>query len=175
MTTGNEALATYLQDHLAGAAHALDLLEHMRKQHASDPIGEFARAMFVEVSIDRDMLAELSGRIGAGSSGLKVVVSRFGEKISWLKLNDHGAVSFETFEALEFLVLGIRGKRALWRALAVAQESDPRLQVMDYSRLEVRAAKQERLAEEQRIALAETALRPGDRRDFGPIGVTETA
>ena len=172
--TGNEALATYLQDHLAGAAHALDLLEHMSKQHAREPLGEFSRAMFVEISADRDILSELAERIGAGSSGLKVVVSRFGEKMSWLKLNDHGAVSFETFEALEFLVLGIHGKRALWRALAVAQATDPRLQVMDYSRLEVRAAKQERQVEEQRIALAETVLRPDDRRGFGPLGEPET-
>ena len=32
----SQALATYLQDHLAGAVHAVGLLEFMRDEHARD-------------------------------------------------------------------------------------------------------------------------------------------
>ena len=38
----SDPLATYLHDHLAGAVHAIDLLESMRKQHMDEPLGRFA-------------------------------------------------------------------------------------------------------------------------------------
>ena len=40
------------------------------------------------------------------------------EKVSRLKLKHGAADGLGTFEALEFLVIGIHGKRALWRAMA---------------------------------------------------------
>ena len=38
----NDPLATYLHDHLASAVHAIDLLEAIRDEHVSEPLGEFA-------------------------------------------------------------------------------------------------------------------------------------
>ncbi len=67
----NDPLATYLEDHLAGAAYAIDLLGAIRDQHASAPLGHFAIGMLVEVEVDNAVLNQLAERIGTGSSGLK--------------------------------------------------------------------------------------------------------
>jgi hypothetical protein len=36
----SEALTTYLQDHLAGALHAIELLRAMSDHHSGKPLGE---------------------------------------------------------------------------------------------------------------------------------------
>jgi len=64
-----------------------------------------------------------------------------------------------TFEALEFLELGIHGKWALWRALAAAAPRDPRLQGMDYECLTGLAEKQHSDVEQRRLEAALAALR----------------
>ena len=38
----SEALTTYLQDHLAGALHAIEVLKAMREHFSGEPLGEFA-------------------------------------------------------------------------------------------------------------------------------------
>jgi hypothetical protein len=81
------------------------------------------------------------------------------EKISRLKLGDHGATNIGTFESLEFLVLGIHGKLALWHALAVIVETDVRLQATDFARLAARMERQEAQVEQLRLDVARTAFR----------------
>jgi hypothetical protein len=123
----SDPLATYLHDHLAGAAHAIDLLESMRRQHMDEPLGRFAARLLVEIEADRAVLRELAERTGVGSSGLKELAAWLGEKVSRIKLRDHEAGDFGTSQALEFLELGIHGKWALRRALAVVAATDARL------------------------------------------------
>jgi hypothetical protein len=36
-----DALTTYLQDHLAGAMHAIELLKAMRNHRGGEPLGHF--------------------------------------------------------------------------------------------------------------------------------------
>jgi hypothetical protein len=59
----NDPLSTYLEDHLAGAAYAIDLLGAIRDQHAGEPMGQFAAGMLVEVEADNGVLQELAERI----------------------------------------------------------------------------------------------------------------
>lgn len=160
MTSDTHALPIYLQDHIAGAEHAIDLLERMRDGHADDRIGPFANELLTEVRKDFETLKQLSDAVGEGSSGLKNIASRVAEKVGRLKLDDGGRISFETFESLEFLVLGVHGKLALWRALEVASTLDVRLQGVDYSFLERRAVQQEETIDKERLALARSVFRP---------------
>jgi hypothetical protein len=97
----SDALIRYLQDHLAGASHATELLQAMRDHHAEDPLGQFAAQLLREIEADRD-------------------VGALTEKASRLKLKHGEGSGLGTFEALAFLVIGIHGKWALWRALSVA-------------------------------------------------------
>jgi hypothetical protein len=155
----SDPLSTYLHDHLAGSVHAIELLESMRDQHGGEPLGQFAAGLLVEIEADRDVLRELAERLGVGSSGLKELAAWVVEKVSRIKLSSHDAGGFGTFEALEFLELGIHGKLALWRSLAVVAETDVRLQSTNYAILATRAEMQEASVEEQRLAVARTAFR----------------
>src|SRR6266550_7171461 len=144
-------LAIYLHDHLAGAALAMDLLGAMRDKHPADPLGDFAALILSEVEADRAMLKNLADRIGSGSSQLKEFSAWLSEKVSRIKL-DSESHSLGTFEALEFLALGILGKLALWDALKVLQPADERLQGMNFDHL----------------ATARGNNTPGSRKDVWP-------
>jgi hypothetical protein len=80
------------------------------------------------------------------------------EKITRMRLND-SANGFGTFEALEFLELGIRGKRLLWVVLSEAATNDERLQGLDYGKLVERAETQEAQVEKRHLQIGRTALR----------------
>src|SRR6204780_2454908 len=123
----SEALAVYLHDHLAGASMAIDLLESMRKEHAGQPLGQFAGRLQLEVKADRDVLQALAERIGAGSNAFKNLAAWMSERVSRVKLGGQNESGLKTFEALEFLMLGIHGKWALWRALAAGAPPPTRL------------------------------------------------
>jgi hypothetical protein len=158
----SEPLAIYLHDHLAGSTMAIDLLASMRKEHAGEPLGEFAANLQVEIEADRDVLRTLIERVGAGSNAIKDLGAWMSEKVSRIKLGGHSGGDLTTFEALEFLMLGIHGKWALWRALAVVAAKDPRLQGTDFSHLMARAGTQEIHVEQRRIEVARTAFLPAE-------------
>jgi hypothetical protein len=107
------------------------------------------------------VLQKLAERTGAGSSDLKEFAAWLSEKVTRLKLR-HGADGLGTFEALEFLELGIHGKWALWRALGTVAVSDARLRGIDYEHLAERAEAQRALVEERRLETARAVL-PGSR------------
>ncbi len=154
----SDALAVYLHDHLAGASLAVDLLESMRKEHAGEPLGQFAERLKVEVEADRDVLQALAERVGAGTNAFKNLAAWMSEKVSRVKLGGQNEGSLKTFEALEFLMLGIHGKWALWRALAAAAATDTRLQGTDFLHLVARAGLQEVQVEHWRLEAARAAF-----------------
>jgi hypothetical protein len=156
----NDPLATYLQDHLAGANLAIELLRAMRTHHQDEPIGSFLDFLLAEIVEDRDTLKALAEEIGNGQSTLKELGSWLTEKVSRFKLGAGANGPFEMFEALESLSLGILGKLSLWSALHVAARSDPRLEGVEFSRLIGRAESQYAAVEKRRISCAETALKP---------------
>jgi hypothetical protein len=152
----SEPLATYLEDHAAGAAAAIELLESLRDHHGENLIG-FASEMLREVQEDQLTLKALLERVDPEPKGVKEAVSWLAEKVSRLKLGRVGGGDLGTFEALETLALGILGKRALW--IALAEIVDPRLSGTDFRALADRAEQQHRRAEEKRLEVARRALR----------------
>ena len=84
--------------------------------------------MLIDIEADRNVLARLTENTGGASGGPKEWASWLAEKVSRLKLKHDSGDGLGTFEALEFLVLGIHGKRALWLALAAVA-----LTTLDYS------------------------------------------
>ena len=157
----NDALTTYLQDHLAGALHAIELLKAMRGHFAGEPLGTFAGEVLAEVEADREVLASLTECVGGTVGGMKEWAAWLTEKVSRLKLKHGAADGLGTFEALEFLVVGIHGKRALWRAMAAVASKDSRLQGFDFGELIARAENQHQRVEERRLACAESVFRRG--------------
>ena len=158
----NDPLAIYLQDHLAGAALAIELLETLRDQHEGESVGALAAQLVAEVEADRGVLDALARRVAEGSSLLKDATGWLGAKISQLKLGRQAAGTLGTFQAFETLALGILGKVALWEALMEVAPSDARLSGLDFQALAQRAQAQHARVERQRLALARTALQGGD-------------
>jgi hypothetical protein len=154
----SDALATYLRDHLAGATSAIEVVEMLRDQQAGTPLGDFAVRLLEEITADRAVLEELAQRVAAGSHPLKEAGAWMGAKVARIKLGHLGG-ELGTYEALEFLALGIQGKLALWRALQRIAPVDERVRSLDLERLVGRAQAQYAEVEERRLAHADAAFR----------------
>jgi hypothetical protein len=130
-------IATYLNDHLAGATVALELLEHLEAAHAGTGVGQLAAELRADVATDRQELEKLMSRLHVAESRTRKVMAWLTEKVTEtkLRLEDPAGGALRLLEALEVLSLGIEGKRSLWRALAAAAKDSPALQVTDYEAL----------------------------------------
>ncbi len=156
----SDPLVTYLEDHKAGAGLAIGLLQAMEARHDDESLSQFARSILVGVEEDEKTLQILAKEIGTGSNLLKEATAWVGEKASRIKLGAGLSGDFGTFEALEFLALGIQGKLSLWHALQVVAVLDTRLRGLDFNALIAKAEAQYTKVEERRLALASTALSP---------------
>ena len=152
-------LATYLNDHLAGATAGLDLARRIAAAHQehATTVDEIAR----EIASDRATLEDVMRRLDVDRNALKQLSAWTVEKArralphTWLL--DRGGLG--RMEELEMLVLGVSGKLALWRALAATHGDDPRLAGIDFDALCERARSQRDRLEQLRISAAVDVLR----------------
>jgi hypothetical protein len=151
-------LATYLHDHLAGAAFAVDLLKGLRDHYSGEVLGQFASHVLLEVEQDREALQRIADRAGKETPDLKQAVGWLTEKASRFKLSHDDPYGLGTFQALEALALGILGKLALWHALAVVPEIESGIGQVELERLIARAQRQHKEVEKTRLLVAEIAL-----------------
>ena len=150
-------LHAYLQDHLAGALEAVALLKHAEERWEGEPVAAFFGALRAEVEEDKGALEGVLDRLGAAPSLLKSAGALASEKAMALRqrLTDERLGLVETLEAL---LLGVRGKQALWAVLASGARTNGRLGGVDFEALGQRAARQLERIEQQRLAAARTAF-----------------
>jgi hypothetical protein len=155
-----EYLATYLNDHLAGAAAALELLEHVKSWYAGTQIEPFAAELHGDILADRKELESLMERMGVGRSVARRVAGWLAEKGAQLKLklDDPAAKGLRLLEAMDALSIGIEGKRLLWAALATVAKEDPAFRGVDYDALQRRAREQRERIEAMRLDAARACL-----------------
>ncbi len=156
----NEALATYVQDHLAGSVVAVELLEYLAAEQAGTADEPLLITLRRDIVADRQELEAFMAHLGIGVSGPRQATAWLIEKLSELKLrlDDPGPGALRRLEALDAIALGIAGKQALWQALAAAAEEAPKLGRLDYARLVRRAADQHAVVETLRLQAAKEAL-----------------
>jgi hypothetical protein len=155
----SDPLATYLHDHLAGSHFAIQLIDTLRERQANKDLSEFANILKADISQDQDTLQGIVDAVGKIRVDVKEAAGWLSEKASRLKLQqDESGTGLGTFEALETLSLGIRGKQALWRVLPVVRGIDKRVPELDYEMLARRAEEQFSRVEDRRVALARTAF-----------------
>lgn len=156
----NAHLTTYLNDHLAGAWAALELLEDLQSAHPQTALADILAGLEVDIRMDHEELEALALRLRITPSRLRRAGAWLGEKLARLKLklDDPSGGVLRQFEALEALSLGIEGKRILWQTLATIADSLPELQDMDYDRLIRRADDQRRRVEAIRLEAAREAF-----------------
>jgi hypothetical protein len=153
-------LAIYLNDHLAGAEGALELLGDLEAAYTGTPVGDALVQLHAEIEADRQQLEHLMERLHFTVSVPRKVSAWLGEKLAYVKLqlDDKATGAMRLFEGLEALGLGIQGKGGLWRALAFVSEDADELQGIDYDHLLQRAKDQHRRVEVMRLDAAKEAL-----------------
>ena len=151
----NARLAIYLNDHLAGAADAIVLLERLAATDGEPGFRGRMRDLRAEIAEDRRVLETLLTRVG-GTPTPKHVDGWLAEKLGRLKIGNGPGDTLARFESLEVLALGVIGKCGLWRALDALEA--PELSSTDFAVLAERATRQFEQLEEARLGLAVAAL-----------------
>jgi hypothetical protein len=162
----DDKLNRYLNDHLAGSAGAVDLIESIAKCCEEGEDMSFYKELGHKVEQDRKILHELILATGKKSSGVLEAAGKMTAKAGRLKLKWEGLEPGELglFEALEMLVLGIQGKRILWVVLRELQPWTPEWEDIDFAALEAEAIAQRDAVEERRVSAAMDALLSAERR-----------
>jgi hypothetical protein len=154
-------LATYLHDHLAGSHFAIKLLDSLHQQYKEEPLGVFAHTVCAEIQQDQDILQQIIEHVGKARLDMGELAGWLAERASQFKLHRDGTSGgLGTFEALETLTLGIRGKGALWKSLSLISQFDMRLPKYDYGGLMARAEDQFKRVEEQRLKMLDVTFAP---------------
>lgn len=156
----NPFLATYLNDHLAGATGGVELARRLRSSIRSDSRADNPLAQVcAEIEVDRDTLRRLMQRLEIRRGVLKPAVAWAGEKAGRLKLNGRltGSSPLSRLVELELLFIGITGKRQLWRSLE--RSLGESLDEFDFRQLAARADRQRNVVGELQLEAA-TVLAP---------------
>jgi hypothetical protein len=156
----SDSLAIYLHDHYAASHFAIELLDSIQEQYASEPLGDFAHRISSEIEQDRHTLRHVIETVGTSHFDAAEVLGWLSEKVGQLKLRREHSGGLGTFEALETLALGIQGKIGLWTVLPEIRKVDPRIPDLDFTTLLARAQAQYKEVEEQRLRLAATTFQP---------------
>jgi hypothetical protein len=153
-------LTNYLNDHLSGSVGALELLDRLIDTYREKPLEKFFQGLRDDIRHDQDELKELMQKLGVEESTVRKAGAWVVEKLSRAKitLSEDAEGEVGLLLALEALVLGITGKRSLWRALKSASRTMPELARLDYSGLENRAIEQCERVEAKRLEVARTAF-----------------
>jgi hypothetical protein len=158
-TGGHRLLATYLNDHLAGATAGTRLARRLASAHRSSPDGPVLLEMAKEIHDDRDTLITLMKQLGVPVNRAKVLAGYVGELVGRWKPNNHLLTRspLSTLVELEIMRLGVEGKNAGWLTLRTIADTDERLGSGHLDELIARAEHQAQVLESLRIK-AVTAL-----------------
>ena len=148
-------LEIYLNDHLAGAVAALELIKHRQEEYKDEPLGTFFGSLKADIEADEKTLREVMQSLGIEESSVRQSGAWAAEKVASARFKIAGDAA-GLILALEGLIMGIFGKRMLWRSLAVANLPDAAK--WDFEQLERRAEDQMERAETQRIQAARRAF-----------------
>lgn len=156
----DDILRTYLNDHLAGATAAIELLQHLTKYRSGSDAQQRYVQLSQEIEEDRQVLQDILARLGGTESPVRKAAGWLSSKLGQVKmvLDDTGDDQLRVLEALEALSLGIQGKLLLWGAMATAASRVPLLQSVDFGRLQQRAHDQFEQVDGERLQVAKVAL-----------------
>jgi hypothetical protein len=155
-----EPLALYVNNHLAGSAAGLTLMDDLASRAEGTPLAPKLRALAAEVSEDQQLLRDTLDRLGVRERRVAQAAAWLGEKVSErrLALVAHNHPALAMMEGLESIALGLQGKLAIFRVLAELGPLDPRLAGLPYSERAERTVAQHGMIEAERRNLARDAF-----------------
>jgi hypothetical protein len=161
VTSASKYLATYLNDHLAGATGGLALARRAASENEGSELGDFLSELIEEIAADREELKATMAALGVRTDPVKIVAAHVAERIGRLKPNAQlrGYSPLSPLVELEVLRLGIHGKLAMWRALGEVAGTPP-LEPERLAELAARAERQAADIEARRLEVAREALAP---------------
>jgi hypothetical protein len=151
-------LDSYLNDHLAGSVGALELVEHWAQLHKGKPLGVFFSDVRTEIRADQNTLRDMMHSLGIEESNVRKAGAWVAEKAGRARLMIAGDKpgSLGLVFTLEGLIMGITGKKRLWRALEAVRL--PQLNSYDFKELQGRADEQIERIEAERIRAVQEAF-----------------
>ena len=154
----SDTIDTYMNDHLAGSAAALDLIEALKAQVEDDDFRAALESVHGEILEDRETLASIMDRLGIVQGTVKQLGGRLGEKALRFKSSEMitDDPAFSALLRTEALVVGIAGKEAGWAALQAAALDG--VGEIDFDLLRDRARDQIRRLEPFRLAAASASF-----------------
>jgi hypothetical protein len=158
-------LESYLNDHLAGSVGALELIAHWADVHKGEPLGNFFAETEKEIKADQDTLRDVMRVLGIEESKVRKASAWAAEKVGRARLIIAGGEpdGLELVLTLEGLIMGVTGKKLLWRALSAAKL--PQLNGYNFEELQRRAEQQIQKIETERIRAARQAFSGGADQD----------
>ncbi len=146
-------LATYLNDHLAGAMAGTRLARRLATARRSSPDGPVLLEVAKEIDDDRDTLITVMKELGIPINRVKVLAGRIGELVGRLKPNSRLLTRspLSTLVELEIMRLGVEGKNAGWLTLRTIADTEERLSSHRLDELIARAEHQAQVLESLRI------------------------
>jgi hypothetical protein len=156
-------LDSYLNDHLAGSVSALELIAHWTSAHKNEPLGAFFAELEAEIKPDQETLRDVMRSCGVEESTVRKAGAWAAEKVGRARLMIAGdeADGLGLVLTLEGLMMGIAGKKLLWRALATAKL--PQLNGYDFDELQRRAQEQIERIEAERMRAVHKVFTGADR------------
>jgi len=151
-------LDSYLNDHLAGSISALELIAHWVEIHKGEPLGRFFVETEREIKADQDTLRDVMRTLGVEESKVRQAGAWAAEKVGRARLmiagDEQGSLGLVL--TLEGLIMGVTGKKLMWRALAAAKL--PRLKSYNFEEPQRRAEQQIERLEAERIRAVSQAF-----------------
>ena len=155
-------LGIYLNDHLAGSVAGIELAKRSASNNRDTEFGRTLEGLVAEIEEDRRTLEGLMDSLDIPRDRLKQGGGWLAEKVGRLKLNGSllGYSALSRLVELEGLMLGVRGKLALWHALQRVATVEPGLRSANLEELATRAESQLEELERMRLEAAMLAFAP---------------
>jgi hypothetical protein len=153
-------LGIYLNDHLAGSVAMKELVERRLSDDPGGAMSDFLRRFGEELEFEQSIVKTMISHFGGAENPAKKTMAWLAEKIGRFKMNDSltGYSELSRLEELEFMVVGIRGKLALWTGLEEAAATNARLRSFELGPLREKAQRQMDEAEALRVEAAKRAF-----------------
>ena len=158
-------LRIYMNDQLALGILWREVARRAAGSNQGTDVGDALARVSAAIAEDVDTFAAIMRRLGIRRNPLKTSAVIAGERVGRLKLNGRiGSYSpLSRFVELDFLVMGIEGKRVLWANLRDLAGLGTRLPDVDFAALIERAERQRAELEPFHARAGAEALAAGPR------------
>lgn len=163
-----DRLAIYLADHLAGSVSAAELVSRLLRSDIDPAVAEALHQVRDSIRRHQGIVRQLLLQRGRRPDRPKDLGAWLAEKLSRPAMPMGGEDEFGLLRALEALLVGMRGRVALWQAVETILPSHPELIDLDARGLCFEAEEELRMMDRHRLSVARLALRGWS--DGGAVG-----